>query len=383
MQRARGARRRGFLGGLACLPWMADAPAAAARGLVVAQVAPFSGPTADDAKGLFAGAAACFAAHNQRGQGPRIELLPFDDGLSPQKTVQLWREVAATHRPLAFLYPVSPPCVEAVLSAQLPAQLGIPLLGTMPAMQKWRAAVDPWVFHVGVGEDVQMRKLAEHAAALGVRRIGIAYWDAPAVRETIAAFVRIAAARGLAVAADCPTPVQGGEAAAGAVAARMTQAGVQAAMCFLPTVEAAALARRLREADNRCFLYGLSFIESRLLFERAGARNAVGFGLSQYLPNPFDAHRPLVARYQADLGRHGPAGAQVGVLSFEGYVAATLLLAALGGAAQASPAGVRAGLEALRRVDLGGLVADYSERKHVGLDFIDLGVVVDGGRMVY
>lgn len=179
-------RRRGVLlaAGTACLT---AAPAmSASREVVIAQVAPFSGPLAAYAQDIAKGAEACFSAFNRRTpKGVQIRLAKVDDQGDVAKTVQLFKETARKERPLAFIYPLAPPAIEAVLAEKLPRQLGIPLLGTVPSLQKVPGAVDPYVFHLGAAENVEINKILEHAATVNLREVAVVYWDTPGVRALV------------------------------------------------------------------------------------------------------------------------------------------------------------------------------------------------------
>ncbi|MDD2176499.1 ABC transporter substrate-binding protein [Acidovorax sp. D2M1] len=75
---------------------------AAEKEIVVAQVAPFSGPVSFYARETQLGAAAYFSAVNAKGgvRGAKIRFVTRDDGLDPTKTVALFREVAGGEAPV-------------------------------------------------------------------------------------------------------------------------------------------------------------------------------------------------------------------------------------------------------------------------------------------
>ena len=65
----------------------------------------------------------------------------------------------------------------------------------------------------------------------------------------------------------------------------------------------------------------------------------------------------------------------------EGFASAKVLVEGLRRAgAKPSRASLHQALDNLGRLDLGGLVLDYSPSDHTGLDFADLSIVGTGGR---
>lgn len=380
-----GVRRRHVLGALAGggAGLAGAAQAAPAAGLSVVQVASFSGPVAFYAQQLHAGLAVALQRWNE-GQpaARRVQLVQRDDGMDPARTAALYRELAASHAPLAFVYPTTPETAEVVLKERLPQQLGIPLLGTMPSMPRWREPLNPFVFHLGLGEDREIAKILAHCVALGQRSLGVSYWNTPADQASGALVRRLAAEHGLQVVADVAVAPDG-KADIPAALERLLAPSPSALLCLLPTNEAAELLKGLRRRGSRLFMYGPSFIEPRLLHEWAGAAAATGVGLSQYLPNPFNTRLPLVAQYQEALRKHGSAQDRIGSLTFEGYVAGRVLCEALGRLrGEPSAARLRDALEGLDALELGGLPLSYGPRKHVGLQYLEIGVL-SGGRLNY
>lgn len=51
--------------------------------------------------------------------------------------------------PVAFMFPVGPASIEAIVTLKLPQDLGIPVLGWIPPMYKPRSPVNPFVSQSG------------------------------------------------------------------------------------------------------------------------------------------------------------------------------------------------------------------------------------------
>src|SRR3954471_13232281 len=84
------------------------------REIVVAQVAPFTGPQGPTGKGLRAGIQLYFDHVNETGgiNGARIKFISKDDAYKPEETVRLFRETIAAERPAAFIATVGTANIE-------------------------------------------------------------------------------------------------------------------------------------------------------------------------------------------------------------------------------------------------------------------------------
>lgn len=363
---------------------LAAASCAWAGDIVVAQVAPFTGGIAMYSNATNLGASVLFQAVNAEGgiNGSQIKIIKHDDKLDAKLTLELFEEVARTERPVAFFYPVGPVAIAALIQQGVPQKLGIPVLGTIPAMHKLRTPVNPYVFHVGVGDDAELVKIVEHMATIGFKRIGIAYWDEPSAHEAVAFIEAQAKRRQLAV--TLKVPVEAGTDKVDAAVRSTLRASPAVVITILPVHATAAFVKGLRAAKNLTPVYGPSYTESSALANIAGPDYARGSGISQVVPNPFSGSTPLVREYQQRMRQYAPAGTRFSTLSLEGYIAAKILVEALRHVGP-NPTGVslKASLEKQKNLNLGGLVVNYSPQQHVGLTFLDISVVGYDGSLMY
>lgn len=373
-----------FLRRLAGLVTCALAMAAHAGELVVTQVAPFTGGVAAYSNQLKLGASALFDAVNDAGgiNGSKIRLVTRDDRLDAQVTVAQFEESARVDRPVAFLYPVGPLGIAALLEQSVPQRLGIPVVGTVPAMYKLRTPINPFVFHVGLGDDAELAKIVQHIATLGIRRIGVIHWNEPSALEAIALIEREARAQRVDVVMK--GPVEPGTDKVEPALLQVNKSSPAALIAILPVHATGALVKGLREANNGTPVYGPSYTESFLLAQVAGEKRARGVGVSQVVPNPFAGSIPLVREYQQHMRRFAPPGTPLSTLSLQGYIAAKVVCEGLRRTGNTpTPARLRDALETLKGYDLGGLFVHYSAQQHVGLKFLDIGVVAADGRLLY
>ena len=114
-------------------------------------------------------------------------------------------------------------------------------------------------------------------------------------------------------------------------------------------------------------------------FVKALGEHARGTIVTQVFPNERSINSPLVREVLALAKTRGHP--DVSPATIEGFAAAKVLVEGLRRAGP-NPSGekVRAGLEAIRGFDLGGMDVTYSATDHTGLDFVDLSIINQFGK---
>lgn len=353
--------------------------------ITIAQVAPFSGPMAFYAQSLHEGMQAYFGWINQQGgvRGRHVELLAVDTPLDPEQTVQAYAQAAMLHNPVAFVYPLSPTVIDALMDAKIARRLGIPIVGTVPQMYRRRHPVDPDLFFVGVSDAREVRKIVEHIATLGMRRVAVVHWNDATTTGLVDIIRREAASRGVAVVREFPILPDGRGDLAGAIEGLDKEGrSASAVISLLAAPETAKLVSDLRARGNRMAVYGPSYNDASLVSRHAENGSHHGVGISQTVPNPDSLMLPLAIDFRKHFAEHAPRSG-VNSLSFQGYIAARLIVQALLRCTDPkSAACLRQELENTRPHDLGGLTAGYSASNHDGLSYVDIGVISRSGKLI-
>ncbi|WP_353394439.1 ABC transporter substrate-binding protein [Hydrogenophaga sp. 5NK40-0174] len=353
--------------------------------LVVVQVAPQTGELAHYTRELRTGMQVHLDHVNANGgiRGDTVRLVSLDDQAKPEEALQQIRQAASSLNPVAFMYLIGPETIATTFEANIFDQLGIPLIGTSPAAVQLRSPTRPHVFHLTRGEDSEYEKLAQQLRTIRLRRVSLIHWDDPATMGEVSFFEQSAAKdQPIEVVARAAVPASSGQ--LDKAFKQIAQTRADAIISMLPVEETAKLLKHLRSEGVFTPVYGASYNESRRLFEYAGEKASRGMTVTQVVPNPFGGSLSLVRDYHAQMKKHGPKDAQHGTLSMEGFLAARLLVEALRQTPRPVSAGsLRDTLEQRGPFDLGGLRATFSDTDHVGLDFLDIGVVTFGGRLRY
>jgi ABC-type branched-subunit amino acid transport system substrate-binding protein len=141
--------------------------------------------------------------------------------------------------------------------------------------------------------------------------------------------------------------------------------------------------KEMRSRGETAQLYALSYADSKLVTDVAGTQLAHGVVISQVMPNLNTKTMPLIKEFRENFAKYGNSKNEPNPVTLEGYVSARLIVEAIRRSKDASPEGVRRGLEQLRGYDLGGYIVDFSPAKHQGSSFVDLSLIGGTGKLVY
>jgi ABC-type branched-subunit amino acid transport system substrate-binding protein len=101
------------------------------------------------------------------------------------------------------------------------------------------------------------------------------------------------------------------------------------------------------------------------------------------MPNLNTKAAPIVREFRDDYAKYSKTKDEASYYTFEGYLSAKLIVEAIRRTKDASPEGVRRGLEQMKKFDVGGYIVDFSPGNHQGSDFVDLSVIDSAGKLVY
>lgn len=351
--------------------------------IIVAQAGPIEGPIGFYTQSIQQGMAACFGWVNSQGgvRGQRLELLLADTPLDAQQTIAQYTQIARQYKPVAFVYPLSATVIDALLDANLGARLGIPIVGTVPPMYRRRQPVNSHLFFVGVSDAREVRKIAEHIATVGMRKIALVHWDDAATTGLVALLREAARGLGVDIVDEYPVPPDGRADLGDAIGA-LEKGSATAVVSLLAAHETARLVSGLRAAGSRMVVYGPSYNDPALIARHAGKDAVHGIRVSQIVPSQDDATLPLAIDFRKHFAERFP-GVRGNSHAFQGYIAARIIVQALQRCADPqSAACLRDALESTRNHDLGGIRANYTHENHDGLSYLDIGMVSRGGRLL-
>ena len=192
----------------------------------------------------------------------------------------------------------------------------------------------------------------------------------------LAAVEKAAATRMLDLTAKVPLEVDGSkmDAAVAAVAASSPQA-IIVISAGKPSVD---FVDAYQKAGHRTTFYMLSVISNAQLVKALGDR-ARGIVISQVVPSPWNRGVNVSREFQTLAAAKGIQDYTFSQM--EGFVSAKLLVEGLRRAgARPTRETLIAGLESMKRVDLGGFIVEFSAEQHSSGTLVDLLMVGSNGK---
>lgn len=351
--------------------------AAQAKDIVIAQIAPLSGPQAVTGKAIAAGARLYINHINAQGgiNGSPIRLVRKDDGQKPEETLRLVKEsLKEEEPPVAFLGTVGTNNVEALVKDGILARSNVPLVGAVSGASSVIGA--PGVFVVKAGYRDEVERLFAHLSQLGQKQVGLVFQDDALGADVIAGAEVAAARNGISLVAQAgyernTTKV---EAAVNAV----LKANPQAVFLGATTAAAIEFVRQYRQKGGLATLYGLSIIDTQQLLDKLGPGLARGYAFSVVVP--LEQQNTLSLNREYSRLKAAANDPELSARSMEGFIAAKVLVSALRQGGGNGPAVLKA-LQAMRKVDLGGYAIDVSQRNRPGSTRVDFAMIGEGGRV--
>lgn len=362
---------------LAGLIAVAAASVAVASDLVVAHIAPYSGPAAAIGKEYGDGARLYFDHVNAQGgiAGSRIVLVARDDA-SDAKRTRTAGAAAAQDKPVAFIGTVGTANVNSLVPTL--RSLGIPLLGPIVDSAGVSATASPYVFHIRSAPAREVESLAGELHALGIRKIALCYSrDVTGAEDAWARLARRNIDVLIAARCDGEGPVV--HAAVDAIMA----ANSQAVIFVGQTQTAANFIQTLRAKGSFALVATSSSVDPQALVSMLPPESAIWLAVAQSVPNP---NRVVTARVEAIvrefLETRAEASSRVPLsrASLAGFLTAKIAVEAIRRAGK-NPGGVDVlnALTKLRDYDVGGMTVDFSGNEPGGIHYTRLGIIGRAG----
>lgn len=330
--------------------------AAYASDMVIASVAPLSGPLAFNGVQNLEGSRACIDEANAAGgvHGHKLRLVAVDDQYKAQETVRLVRLVAERNKPIAFLNLIGSENVSALLRERTLVNVRIPVVGVSPGADILRKPGSPWIFHVQASDGAQLKRIVSHLATIGLTRIAVAYQDSPFGQDGLKTVESFAAEINVAVTGRIPI-AQGLEDLK-QVAGQLRRTEAQAYVMIVAPDTGTLFVRDVLSSGDTTPICGMSYISVQGAIEKAGLSAATGLALAQVTPNVQSSNTALVRRFQAAMGKYSEVRAP-GQHHLMGYVSCQVVLEGLRNSGPA-PKPERF-LSAMRRtkIDIGGYLS--------------------------
>ena len=350
--------------------------------LTVVQVAPLTGVLASTGQQMVLGGKIYFDWVNANGgvHGAKIKHTVLDDGYKVDETVRLTREALADPGVVALFGFAGTANVSKLLADGILDVGGAPLVAPYTGGEALRSPFNPYIFHVRAGYMDETEHMVHQAATLGMTRIAVMYQNDAFGKAGLAGVEAAVAKRNLKLVGTASYERNTDQ--VGDAVKQIKLADAQAIIMISVNRSTAAFAKEYRAAGGGGQLYNISVVDPAELVKLAGLKAVHGLGISQVVPFPFGANKPVVREYQALMKKYG--GEQpISYTSFEEFLGAKVLVEGL---RRAGPSPTRAklvkALEGMDNFDLGGTRVSYSQTNRIGSRFVEVTVIGGSGKLL-
>ena len=351
-------------------------PVLASAQIAIGQTSDFSGAAASGVRENTAGAKLYFNHVNASGgiHSQSIQLISLDDKLDPKLAAENARTLIVDKGVLALFLNRGTPHTQAIMP--LLTEHRIPLIAPSTGAMVAHKPVHPWVFNVRATYQREVERAVLQLAAVGLRRIALV-----AVDDSFGADCAEGAMKGFKQVGFDPVVVQSfkrGQSSFVEVAGLVARSDAQAVLFHGAAKEVADGTAAIRATGSKAQIVTQS-TNASAGFVRLMGPWAHGTIVTQVLPSERAMVTPLVREADELTKRYG--GGTLSPAFMEGYVAAKVLVEGLRRAGpKPSREGLRAAMESITRLDIGGLEISYSPTDHTGLDYADLSIIARDGR---
>lgn len=350
--------------------------------ILIGHVAGFTGPVSKDATEMNAGATVAFAAANEKGgfEGRKFRIVQSDDTYKPDETVNQMKAMAG--KVVALLPATGSANMDKVIKSGVLDTVSLPLVGTIPSPESARSPLHRNIFHFRAGDRDQLEKIVEQLTTVGITKIAVLASKNTASAERLAIVEQALQKRNLKLTASGFFTVGPKTDFAPAIG-ELSGKTVQAVLLIGPPSPVADLVKEIRGKGVVAQLLSISYADAAQVVKVAGPDTARGFVIAQVLPNLKSNNKALVTGFREDYKRYAATQGEPTHFNLEGYISARLIIESIRRSKDASPDGVRRGLELLRNYDMGGYTVDFSPTQHTGSRFVDLAVISRDGKLMF
>jgi branched-chain amino acid transport system substrate-binding protein len=372
---------------MAARPFAAATLGAAAAALMLAFTAPARADIVVGMTSGFTGAVAAGVKENHEGaklwidhvnatggvHGQKLLLTTLDDKFLPKLAAENARKLLTEHNAIALFMNRGTPHTEAI--RPLLDEFKVPLVAPSTGAAVLHQPVNPWIFNVRATYQREAEKVVAHLASIGLTRIAIAQTD-----DSFGADCVVGAQKGFEKARLEPLyhlKLNREKPDFSEIAQRAAKEQAQAVLMFASSNTVAEGTKAIRAAGSKAQIVTVSNNASGGFIKLMGP-HARGTIVTQVFPYERSLAAPMVKEAHDLAVAKGMPGVTPAML--EGYAGAKVLVEGLKRAgSNPTRQKLRDALEAMNKVNIGGLEVSFSPSDHSGLDYADLSIIgIDG-----
>ncbi len=341
---------------------------AAERSIVIGQVVDQHGSDLESSRDYVIGAKLYFDYVNSKGgiNGQKLVQVVKDSGGEAADAIQLTRELIDHDNAMVLFGYTGEAAIRAVSQSDMLDRAGIALVSPLTGFGEGDAKTSHNMFVTRATYSTELRKIIEYFQTVSLNRFAVI-----ATRADLAAGLGPELGR---IASPSSASSQGRQPAmqlvfvAKALDPTALEGALKEAQGKSPQVlivlgdglDLGIVAHTLADKKFALPVVGLSLVNSRVVLQVAGTKDANGIVLSQVVPNPLRGDTPVTREHLAFMKKY--LDEPPSHLTLEGFMAAKALVEVLRDAATHGDdrAAVLRALKSHAAVDVGGLTVDYA-----------------------
>jgi ABC-type branched-subunit amino acid transport system substrate-binding protein len=352
--------------------------AQSANKIILGQSAAFTGPAAQLGIQFHEGAKLWFEQVNAQGGigGRSIEIRKMDDGYEPERCAANTAKLIEDDVFGLFGYIGTPTSLAAL---PLATKARMPFLAPFTGAPGLREPFNKHVFHLRASYNDETALIVRQLTNLGLNKIAVFYQNDAYGKAGLDGVTQALAALKLKPVAEA-TVERNSVQVDGAVKTLMA-AAPDAVVQISAYKSCAAFIRTARKSGYGGTFYNVSFVGTQALVEELG-RDGAGVVVSQVVPSPYYAARPI-AREFAEAARKAGVEGSINFSAMEGYLSAKLVTEGLRRSPSKTPTreGLIQGIEAIGNHSFGGFSVQFSPTDHVGSKFVEMSMITGDGKI--
>jgi len=252
----------------------------------------------------------------------------------------------------------------------------------IPGVESFREPLRKNLFHFRAGDFDQIEKMIDLTTSVGMTKIAVLATNNPNGDQVITFMEQALGKRNLKIAAVGKYTIAK-TIDFGPAIKEYQKAQPDMVLLIGPPFATAQFIKDAKSAKISSSLYGMSYTDFDLAIKVAGGDQARGVAIAQVFPNLNNRTIPIVKEFRDNFEKYGKVQGVPSYFNLEGYIGGKILVEAIKRSKDASPQGVRRGLEMLHDYDMGGFMVDFSPTKHNGSKFVDLSIIGAKGGLVF
>jgi ABC-type branched-subunit amino acid transport system substrate-binding protein len=302
-----------------------------------------------------------------------VEIVKLDDGYEPERCAENTKKLLADDPVALFAYVGTPTSLAAL---PLVTQAKIPFIAPFSGAEALRTPFNRYAFHVRASYFNETAEIVKQLTAVGIRSIGVFYQNDSYGKAGLEGVKRALKPLGLEPVAL--GTVERNTVDVAAAIQEIVPKQPDAVVQISAYKSCAAFIRESRKAGYGGTFFNVSFVGTQALADELG-KEAAGVVVSQVVPSPYNAARPITREFLAAVKKAG-GEVQANFSSMEGYLAARVLAEGLR-RGKPTREGLIAGLESMPDEDFGGFNVSFSPNDHVASKFVELSMLTADGKV--